>query len=129
MVFGAGRNVLEVVTKFQEFFVEESCGYCTPCRVGNVLLKERLDKIIAGHGEPSDIDYLEELATTVKVAGRCGLGQAAPNPILTTLKVMRPIYDALVSESADGLQRSFDIHAALEAGAAIAERSSVHFEK
>jgi len=129
MVFGAGRDVLDIVGKFLDFFVEESCGYCTPCRVGNVLLKERLDRIIAGHAEPADLDYLEALALTVKTASRCGLGQTSPNPILTTLKVMRPIYDALVSESTDGLQRSFDIHAALGAGEAIAERSSVHFEK
>ena len=54
MVFGPDRNVLEIAEQFMEFFVEESCGYCTPCRVGNVLLKERLSRILAGKGEPSD---------------------------------------------------------------------------
>jgi [NiFe] hydrogenase diaphorase moiety large subunit len=129
MVFGESRKVFEVVHKFLDFFVEESCGYCTPCRVGNVLLKERLDRIAAGHGEPSDLDYLKDLARTVKMASRCGLGQTSPNPVLTTLEHMRPAYEALLSESTDGLQRSFDIRAALGAGETIAERSSVHFEK
>ena len=56
MVFGPERNVLEVAEKFMDFFVEESCGYCTPCRVGNVLLKQRLERIIAGKGEPADVE-------------------------------------------------------------------------
>jgi [NiFe] hydrogenase diaphorase moiety small subunit len=89
MVFGPERDVLEVAHAFMEFFVEESCGYCTPCRVGNVLLKQRLEKIIAGRGEPRPRD-LEELGETIKTTSRCGLGQTSPNPVLTTLKNFRP---------------------------------------
>ena len=55
MVFGAGRDLLEVVSRFMAFFVHESCGHCTPCRVGNVLLKERIDRILAGRGETADL--------------------------------------------------------------------------
>ena len=86
MIFGPERNVLAVAEKFLDFFIEESCGYCTPCRVGNVLLKERLNKIIHGFGEPADLDYLQDLGTTVKTMSRCGLGQTSANPVLTTLK-------------------------------------------
>ncbi|MBN2582404.1 MAG: NADH:ubiquinone oxidoreductase, partial [Planctomycetes bacterium] len=127
MVFGPKRNLLKVVRKFLEFFIEESCGYCTPCRVGNVLLLERLNKILAGKGEPSDLPYLEQLGQTVKTASRCGLGQTSPNPVLTTLKNFRSAYESLVKEAPDGLQPSFDISAALGDAEAIAGRESVHF--
>ncbi|MCK4341099.1 MAG: NAD(P)H-dependent oxidoreductase subunit E [Phycisphaerae bacterium] len=127
MVFGLDRNVLEIADAFLDFFIEESCGYCTPCRVGNVLLKERLGKILAGKGEPSDLKYLQELGETVKLMSRCGLGQTSANPILTTLKNFRSVYDALVKEATDGLQPSFDIHAAMSESEKITGRKSVHF--
>jgi [NiFe] hydrogenase diaphorase moiety large subunit len=129
MIFNSRRNVLEIVSKFLEFFIHESCGYCTPCRAGNVLLKERVDKILAGLGEPSDLDYLEDLADTVKAASRCGLGQTSPNPVLSTLKNFRSAYEALVSEPKDGKQPGFDIHAALDEARALTGRDSVHFQK
>jgi len=91
MVFDESRNLLDVVRAFNAFFLEESCGYCTPCRVGNVLVKECLDRIAAGKGEPSDLDYLQTLGTTMKVTSRCGLGQTACNPVLSTLKNFRPL--------------------------------------
>ena len=81
VVFGAGRDPLEIASHYMAFFIHESCGYCTPCRVGNVLLKERLDRIRAGRGETEDLDYLRALAATVKTASRCGLGQTSPNPV------------------------------------------------
>ena len=128
IVFGPNRDLLRVVDKFMEFFVDESCGYCTPCRVGNVLLKNRLEKIIAGRGEPSDLDYMRELGETVKLASRCGLGQTSPNPILTTLKNLPGIYEKVLIEPQDGLQPSFDIQAALDDAKAIAGRESTHFQ-
>jgi len=129
MVFGPQRSPLRIARKFLDFFIEESCGFCTPCRVGNVLMRERLDRIIAGKGRPSDLDYLEELGETVKIASRCGLGQTSPNPILTTLKNFRGAYEELVSESSDGLQKSFDFRAALGDAEAIAGRASVYSQE
>ncbi|MGD8451162.1 MAG: NAD(P)H-dependent oxidoreductase subunit E [Phycisphaerae bacterium] len=126
MVFGPDRNILEVANSFLEFFVEESCGYCTPCRVGNVLMKERLEQILAGRGEPADLAYLQDLAETVKVTSRCGLGQTSPNPVLTTLKNFRGAYEALVKEPESGRQPSFDIRAAVSDAEGIAGRQSVH---
>jgi [NiFe] hydrogenase diaphorase moiety large subunit len=126
MVFGPERNILNVVDKFLDFFIEESCGYCTPCRVGNVLLKERLDKIMNGKGEPGDLEYLESLGHTVKTASRCGLGQTSANPILTTLAHMRPMYEALLKEPEPGMQPAFDIRAAVADAEDIAGRQSVH---
>jgi [NiFe] hydrogenase diaphorase moiety large subunit len=130
MVFNSKRNVLKIAAKFLEFFIEESCGYCTPCRVGNVLLKERLDKIIAGVGEVGDLEYLEDLGQTVKTASRCGLGQTSANPVLTTLQNFRSAYEALISEpSTDGMVPSFDIAAALTQAEAAAGHKSVHSTK
>ncbi len=126
MVFGPGRNLLKVAQYFMEFFVEESCGYCTPCRVGNVLLKERLDKIIAGKGQPSDIEYLQELGQSIKTSSRCGMGQTSPNPILSTIQNFRSLYDALTNEATDGMQPSFDLKAAVQEAEQLAGRSSVH---
>jgi [NiFe] hydrogenase diaphorase moiety large subunit len=122
IIFGPQRDLLVVASKFMEFFIDESCGYCTPCRVGNVLLKERLDRIIAGKGEPGDLDYLKELGETVKTASRCGLGQTSPNPVLTTLKNFRRAYESRVKTGKDGMQPAFDLAAALEDAAAIAGR-------
>ena len=115
ILFGAGRDVLEIVSRFMGFFVHESCGYCTPCRVGNVLLKERVDKIRAGLGEASDLDYLEQLGQTVKTASRCGLGQTSPHPVLSTLKNFRPDYEARLTESVEGRQPGFDIRRSTDA--------------
>jgi [NiFe] hydrogenase diaphorase moiety large subunit len=128
MVFGPQRNLLDVVAAFLEFFVEESCGYCTPCRVGNVLLKERVDRIRAGKGEGADLKLLEELGPAIKLASRCGLGQTSPNPVLSTLKNFRPVYEAAVHPSPEGLCRAFDIRAALADGEAAAGRPSTIYE-
>jgi len=127
IVFGPGRNVLDTASEFMEFFIEESCGWCTPCRVGNVLIKERLDKIRGGKGEPEDLKYLEELCRTVKTMSRCGLGQTSANPVLTTMQNFRHIYEKSVSKVEDGMQRTFDINAALEDAVKIQGRKPVHF--
>lgn len=126
VVFGPGRDLLQIASWYMAFFVEESCGYCTPCRVGNVLLKERLDQIIAGRGEPADLEYLTALGRTVKACSRCGLGQTSPNPILTTLEHFRPAYEALVRQHADGMQPAFDLSEALKETERIVGRPSVH---
>ncbi len=126
IVLGRGRDVLGVALEFLEFFVDESCGYCTPCRVGNVLLKERLQAILAGRGEPADLEYLQKLGETVKTASRCGLGQTSPNPVLTTLKNFRSEYEKRVAPRGDGLQPSFDLSAAVADAQSIAGRASVH---
>lgn len=125
MVFGANRNILHVVKKFMEFFVEESCGYCTPCRVGNVLLLEKVEAILAGQGEPADLAYLQNLAETIKATSRCGLGQTSPNPVLSTLKNFRPAYEALLRKDANGSCPTFDIHKAVSDASRISGRKSV----
>jgi [NiFe] hydrogenase diaphorase moiety large subunit len=129
VVFGQERNLIKIAAEYMEFFVEESCGYCTPCRVGNVLLKKYLDKILAGKGEPQDLDILQELGESIKITSRCGMGQTSPNPVLTTLKNFRKIYETKVKKSPDGMQPTFDIRKALADAEKIANRQSVMFTK
>ncbi len=127
MVFNSRRDVVQIAPEFMRFFIHESCGYCTPCRVGNVLIKERLDKILAGQGEAADLEYLDELALTVKTASRCGLGQTAPHPVMSTLENFRSEYEKLLIEPTDGQLATFDIRAALGEAQSLTGRSSVHF--
>jgi len=126
VIFNKKRDLLEIVSKYMEFFIEESCGYCTPCRVGNVLLKKALDSIIQGKGKLSDLEYLKKLGETVKFASRCGLGQTSPNPILTTLKNFKSLYENLIiKKDDDGRQMTFDIKEALRTSEEITGRNSV----
>jgi len=81
---------------FMDFCVDESCGKCIPCRVGTVQLRKLLDKIISGEGLPEDLEKLDNLCNLVKSTSLCGLGQSAPNPVISTLKYFRPEYEALL---------------------------------
>jgi [NiFe] hydrogenase diaphorase moiety large subunit len=93
MVFGPGRDALEIALQFAEFFVDESCGQCVPCRVGTTLLKKSLEKIVANRATLADIAATEALASTVSRMSRCGLGQTAPNPILSTMRNFPHLYE------------------------------------
>ncbi len=88
--------MVDIARFFLDFTVDESCGKCTPCRIGTKRLLELLDKIIAGKGELEDIDKLEALCNYIKSASLCGLGQTAPNPVLSTLRYFRDEYIAHV---------------------------------
>ena len=86
--------MVDLAKFFLEFTVDESCGKCAPCRIGTVRLHEILEKITSGNGEMEDLDKLEELANFIKSASLCGLGQTAPNPVLSTLRFFRDEYIA-----------------------------------
>ena len=88
--------MVDMARFFLDFTVDESCGKCTPCRVGTKRMLEILDKIIAGKGTLEDIDRLEELAQYIKTNSLCGLGQTAPNPVLATLRFFKNEYIAHV---------------------------------
>ena len=128
MVFGPNRDILKVALKFMEFFLEESCGYCTPCRVGTVLMKQKLEGILGGRGGIGDLEYLQELGSTMKLTSRCGLGQTAANPVLTTIQAFRPAYETLLRKRTDEpCLASFDIRAALQESEKLAGRSTEIF--
>ena len=90
--------MVDMAKFFLEFTVDESCGKCTPCRVGTKRLLELLDKITKGNGTLEDLDRMEELCHYIKQNSLCGLGQTAPNPVLATLKFFRDEYVAHVTD-------------------------------
>jgi NADH:ubiquinone oxidoreductase subunit F (NADH-binding)/ferredoxin len=85
--------VVDIAKYFLSFTQEESCGKCAPCRVGTRAMLSILERITAGEGETADLDNLKEIAQTVKDGSLCGLGQTAPNPVLTTLRYFRDEYE------------------------------------
>ncbi|AVQ20992.1 NADH-quinone oxidoreductase subunit J/K [Fusobacterium necrophorum subsp. funduliforme] len=84
--------MVSIAKFFLEFTLDESCGKCTPCRIGNTRLYEILSRITEGEGRMEDLKLLEELSDTIKEASLCGLGQTSPNPVLSTLKEFREEY-------------------------------------
>lgn len=121
MIFGPERDLLDIVHNFMEFFVEESCGWCVPCRAGNVLLLNKLETIMAGKGTEKDLTELASWCTIVKSMSRCGLGQTSPNPIESTLRNFREIYEAKVQKDSDFVP-SFDLAEAVKASCKAAGR-------
>ena len=90
--------MVNIAKFYLDFTMEESCGKCAPCRIGNTRLHELLEKITAGHGTPDDLVQLKELAQTIKATSLCGLGMSAPNPVLSTLRFFADEYNAHVEE-------------------------------
>ena len=93
MVFDRSRDMFEVARNFAQFFAHESCGFCTPCRVGTELVVRRLDKLKKGYGSSEDVQVLYELDKLMHNATHCGLGAAACNPLRDTIAKFRPAYE------------------------------------
>ena len=92
IVIGKQRCMVETARYFLDFTHRESCGKCTFCRVGTKRMFETLERIVAGNGEPADLDFLQYLGPKIKKGSLCGLGQTAPNPVLATLRYFRNEY-------------------------------------
>ncbi len=103
VVMDSSTCMVDVAKFFLEFTAEESCGKCTPCREGTLQMLEILERICNGHGRPEDIDSLDRLAHVIGQSSLCGLGQTAPNPVLTTLRYFRHEYEEHIHQ---GLCRS-----------------------
>ncbi|MDH4161326.1 MAG: NADH-quinone oxidoreductase subunit NuoF [Nitrospirota bacterium] len=98
IVLDADDCMVNVAKYFVQFTQAESCGKCVPCRVGTKRLLETLERITSGKGSPNDIELLEELSGGIKSLSLCGLGQTAPNPVLSTIKYFRDEYDAHIRD-------------------------------
>ncbi len=98
IVMNSTSNMVDVAKYFMDFCRDESCGKCVPCRVGTVHIHGLLDKISRGKATTDDLALLEELCVMVKETSLCGLGQSAPNPVLSTLRFFRHEYDALLKK-------------------------------
>ncbi|NCP39979.1 MAG: NADP oxidoreductase [Rhodoferax sp.] len=97
MVFDRSRDMFEVALNFAQFFAHESCGFCTPCRVGTQLVLRRMDKLKRGYGSGDDVQILFELDKLMHSATHCGLGATACNPLRDTIAKFRPAYDKYVT--------------------------------
>ena len=93
MVFDRSRDMFEVARNFAQFFAHESCGFCTPCRVGTELVVRRMDKLQRGFGSAKDVQVLYQLDKLMHGATHCGLGAAACNPLRDTISKFRPAYE------------------------------------
>ncbi len=93
IVMDEDNCMVDIAKFFLEFIVDESCGKCTPCRIGTRRMLELLTKITDGRGEDGDIEKLESLCNTIKASSLCGLGQTAPNPVLSTIRFFRNEYE------------------------------------
>jgi len=116
IIFGHHRDLIrEVVLNFTNFFIEESCGSCSTCRIIPVLLREKLEKILNARGVSKDLDDMIEWARLLK-ASRCGLGQTAGNPVVSSIKNFRHLYEKMLQKNKD-YDAGFDLLAAIQAGA------------
>jgi NADP-reducing hydrogenase subunit HndC len=98
IVMDEDNCMVDIARFFMDFIVDESCGKCTPCREGTKRMLEILERITEGKGEEGDIDKLENLAKNIKNSALCGLGQTAPNPVLSTIKYFRNEYEAHIKD-------------------------------
>ena len=112
MVFDHSRDMFEVARNFVHFFAHESCGFCTPCRVGTSLLRNLMDKLKNGHGSPYDFAEIEKLNRILQSMSHCGLGHTACNPVLDTIAKFRPAYERRLQHKE--FEPAFDLDWALE---------------
>ncbi|MFN7569998.1 MAG: NAD(P)H-dependent oxidoreductase subunit E [Betaproteobacteria bacterium] len=119
-VFDRSRDMFEVALNFTRFFAHESCGFCTPCRVGTSLLERLMGKIAAGRAGRFDLERVDELNHMLHAASHCELGASACNPVVDTLKRFRPAYERRLL--AGGFEPIFDLDAQLAPARAITGR-------
>ena len=112
-IFDKRRDMFEVARNYVHFFQHESCGFCTPCRVGTSLLKNLMDKLHYGAGSPYDFSEIEKLNQLLQTMSHCGLGHTACNPVLDTIAKFRPAYEKRMNQK--DFTPAFDLDRALSA--------------
>ncbi|HLO62660.1 MAG TPA: NADH-ubiquinone oxidoreductase-F iron-sulfur binding region domain-containing protein, partial [Azonexus sp.] len=112
-IFNKTRDMFEVARNYVHFFQHESCGFCTPCRVGTSLLKNLMDKLHYGAGSPYDFSEIEKLNQLLQSMSHCGLGHTACNPVLDTIAKFRPAYEKRMNQQ--DFTPAFDLDRALAA--------------
>lgn len=128
MVFDQQSDLLAMVQNFTNFFCHESCGFCTPCRVGGALMKDLVNKVVVGHATGLDLEEMKNIGLVMQQSSLCGLGVTAPNAVLDTLDKFPTIYiDRLANR---GFEPAFDLDAAMEESRKITGRddSKAHIQ-
>jgi len=121
IVFNSSRDILKIVLNYTNFFIEESCGSCAPCRYLTVILRNKLNKIIQGKGLEKDIEELIIWGEKMKIANRCGLGQSAANPILSSIENFRSEYEDVIKKEVQ-FSSSFDLQKSIQEAAKAVSR-------
>lgn len=101
MVFNGRRDLLHILKSYSNFFVEESCGICVPCRTGNFLLNRKIDKLVAGHADKKDMEDIKEWSHIIKITSRCGLGQMSSNSLNDAILKFPEVFERSLSENTD----------------------------
>ncbi|HBQ36903.1 MAG TPA: hypothetical protein DD729_08745 [Rhodobacteraceae bacterium] len=119
MIFDETRDILEIVRRFMHFFVEESCGICTPCRAGGVDMLNKIERVVAGRACQQDLDECNQWAELMRCTSRCGLGTTAARPIITSIDKFPELYEAKLSKAKHTLLASFDLEKAMSGHAEV----------
>ena len=101
MVFDQSRDLLHILKSYSNFFVEESCGICVPCRTGNFLLNRKIDKLVSGHAEKKDLEDIKEWSHIIETTSRCGLGQMSSNSLNDAILKFPEIFERSLSDNTD----------------------------
>jgi len=121
MIFNRQRDLLQAIDNFSRFFRHESCGFCTPCRVGTSLLLKQLDKVMVGHATRKDLEELSTLGQLMRKTSHCGLGQTAANPVLDGLEQLPSLFQSRLRSTT--YEPAFDLDASLEEARKITGRN------
>lgn len=111
MIFNEQRDLFHILKSYSNFFVDESCGICVPCRTGNFLLNRKIDKLVAGHAEKKDLEDIKEWSHIIKTTSRCGLGQMSSNSLNDAILKFPEIFERSLSDNTD-FNKAFSIEEA-----------------
>lgn len=111
MIFDHSRNLLETLKNIADFFVDESCGICVPCRTGNFLLNKKIEKLFLGHGEKRDLKEIQDWSRIIKLTSRCGLGKMSSTALNSAILKFPKVFDKHLSENTD-VNLAFNLEAA-----------------
>jgi [NiFe] hydrogenase diaphorase moiety large subunit len=128
MVFNSQRSVLDMVCNFTQFFAHESCGFCTPCRVGTALLRDLVDKVYRRHGTRADLEQIRNIAEVMQDASHCGLGHTATLTLVESLNKFHEQWDARLQQIS--FEPAFDLEGSLEEARQLSGRndSAAHIQ-
>lgn len=113
MILDKDRNPWDLIRNFSNFFIDESCGLCTPCRAGNYLVGEKLSKINVGKGTKDDIKEIKKWAEIIKNTSRCGLGKTSNNYLLDAIEKFPEAFKVASSKKVDKHMREFSLEESL----------------
>jgi [NiFe] hydrogenase diaphorase moiety large subunit len=114
MIFNKQRDLARVLMNYAEFFKQESCGICTPCRAGNFIIQRKLERLNSGMANENDLKELKEWGVIMKNTSRCGLGKTATNNIIAAMDKFRDYFSGKMDKTFDGLNLEFDVEKAVE---------------